>query len=549
MKAPVEIELKFAVPAGSRQLVDEMSRAQAAPQRITLGAQYLDTADRRLAKAGLAWRLRREGRRWVQCLKAAGPSAIERFEHEVPRPNASPDAQAHAGTPAGDRLIRLLQDAKAEGQEVEVRYRTDVRRLVRRVRTRGAVVEVAFDEGRLSAVESALRIREVEFELVSGSAVSMLAMAERWRKRFGLVLDPRSKAERGDRLAQGSPFPALRKASHPRYADDANALEAFARVVDECLAHITANAIGLCDGDPALRVEHVHQLRVGIRRLRSALRCFRGWVPEPRDALVDELRALFTTLGAARDRDVLDSGVAAALARAGAPDIPLAASAAAAPDPVAVVRGDDAQRLLLAWTTWRVSWAEAASTPPPKPAAPAAPHDAPAPTAAADAGVATAGAVVPDSPAAATAAALGGDVAAPTPEPDPAGAFHRKAERRLRRWHRRIAGDANRFDALDEAALHALRKRIKRQRYAVEFFAPVLRRKAVKRYLEPLTAMQERMGELNDLFVARGRYQDVVTSDPAAWFALGWITARIAEVRRQAKRDLDELATARPPGT
>ena len=32
---------------------------------------------------------------------------------------------------------------------------------------------------------------------------------------YGLVFDPRSKAERGDRLADGSPFPAVRKAAAP----------------------------------------------------------------------------------------------------------------------------------------------------------------------------------------------------------------------------------------------------------------------------------------------------------------------------------------------
>jgi CHAD domain-containing protein len=103
------------------------------------------------------------------------------------------------------------------------------------------------------------------------------------------------------------------------------------------------------------------------------------------------------------------------------------------------------------------------------------------------------------------------------------------------------------FDTLDEAQLHELRKRIKRQRYAVEFFAPLLRRRAMDRYLAPLAAIQERMGELNDLVVARERYQTLVASDPAAWFALGWLAARIAEVRALARPELEALASAEPP--
>jgi CHAD domain-containing protein len=105
------------------------------------------------------------------------------------------------------------------------------------------------------------------------------------------------------------------------------------------------------------------------------------------------------------------------------------------------------------------------------------------------------------------------------------------------------------FDELDEVSLHALRKRIKRQRYAVEFFAPALRRRKVDRYLSAVVAIQDRMGELNDLFVARAQYQSLVESDSAAWFALGWLAARIAEVRALAKPELGRLAKADPPTT
>jgi hypothetical protein len=55
------------------------------------------------------------------------------------------------------------------------------------------------------------------------------------------------------------------------------------------------------------------------------------------------------------------------------------------------------------------------------------------------------------------------------------------------------------------------------------------------------------MGELNDLFVARTQYQLLIESDPAAWFAIGWLTARIAEVRAQAKPELERLAKVEPP--
>lgn len=590
-----EVELKFLVPReGRAALLAEVTRQSASPERRRLAALYLDTPDRRLAAAGMAWRLRREGRRWIQTLKSGGGSAIERFEHEVIRPGPVHDAVLHAGSRTGDKLAKILRNAEAEGLEVGVRFQTDVRRIARRIRTKGAVVEVAFDEGTLLAGGARLRISEVEFELVSGSASSLLALAERWRKRFGLLYDPRSKAERGDRLAEGSPFPPLRKAARPEYPRDASALDAFGKVLDESHAHICRNVIGLIDGDRALRVEHVHQLRVGIRRLRSGLRSYRGWVPEPPAELVEELKRLFTELGRARDSDVLDSGVAAHLKAAGAPPLTLPKSQAG-PDPAATVGAPQVQKMLLAWLAWRVRLQEGAGiglAPAPVVAPVVAPLVVAAPLSAASVAAALA-----DSPAmpgqiaagdglesAATAATSGPTAWGPTasgPEGEPAGeparapadneppvpgaeqaqaapavprpgdddsqAFPRKAQQRLRKWHRQIVAAWKSFDQLDEEQLHLLRKLIKRQRYAVEFFAPLLRRRDVERYLKPLQSIQDRMGELNDLFVARTRYQAMLPAQPAAWFAVGWLAARIVEVRAQAKPELKLLAKADPP--
>ncbi len=459
---------------------------------------YLDTLDRRLAQVGIAWRLRREGRRWVQTLKAQGASPLERFEHEVVRPHATFDPTLHGDTPAGDRLLKVLDQARADGAEPGERFRTQVRRTARRVRTRGAVVEIAFDEGRLVAGEESRRILEIEFELVSGSALAMLALAERWRQRFGLLYDPRSKAEQGDRLACGEPIAALRRSARPKYGEHATATEAFAAVLDECLAQASRNAMGLIVGDPQQRTEHVHQLRVGIRRLRSALRSFESWVPEPPDHLVEGLRLLFTTLGLSRDNAVLGSGVMAELAAAGAPALQKPPGLAA-PDPALVVRHTATQRLLLDWIAWRVALQTAPI-----------------------------------------------DVQRFEPPCEPH-SLQRSAARRLRRWHARLTADWQAFDQLDDTELHALRKRIKRQRYAVEFFAPLLRRRQVERYLGALTAIQDRMGELNDVFVARGRYQALATPDPGAWFALGWLAARIAELRELAKAELERLANTDPP--
>lgn len=494
-----DIEARFLVPPASRAgVAAALARGVTTLQRTALLTLHLDTADRRLARAGLSWQLRRDGRRWVQTLAAEGADGQAPLVHEAPRPEGTPDATAHAGTPAGERLARLLQRAQARGDAVGVRFSIQVRRTLRRMRTGGAVVELRFDDGWIAAAGQRQRLCELSLRRVSGPDAALWALAERWRQPLGLLLDPRSAAARGERLADGKPAAALRKAGAPGYGDDATADEAFAAVLDECLAQITGNAIGLIhgDGDGTRRAEHVHQLRVGIRRLRTALRSFEGWVPAPPAALVDGLRALFATLGECRDSDVLGAGVVADLARAGAPPLD-APPGPAGPDPAAALRAADTQRLLLAWLAWR-----------------------------------------------ATLGATGVD-GEPPQQPAP---LRRRAARRLRHWHARIVAAWQAFDALDEAGLHALRKRIKRQRYAVEFFRPLLRRRQVGRYLDALAAIQDRMGELNDLHVAQARYQALAVPEPAAWFALGWLAARIAALRALAGPELGRLAQVDPPG-
>jgi CHAD domain-containing protein len=528
LKTRTEIALKFAVPAASRAAVRaEMAPRLDAVERLSLATLYLDTETRHLAHAGLEWRLRREGRRWIQSLRSASEPGLEWSEHEVIRPRAGFDPVQHAGTAIGARLLAVLQAARQEGIEVGVRSQTEVRRMVRRVRTREAVVEVTVDEGRMLSDQSSRPIRDIEFRRVSGSLSAMLALVERWRKRHGLLYDPRSEAELGEQLAAGARFPSVRKALHPDYTRDAAVGEAFGRVLDECLAHMTRNAVGLYEDDPPSRVEHVHQLRVGIRRLRSALRSFEGWTPAPPPDLVEQLRALFATLGLARDADVLSSGVMAALQKIGAPAAaPAPIEEHATPDPGDTARCGEAQRLLLGWVAWRISLSELSqreANPLPLTTQP---------TSAAVHATGTLDGRAPDRSA--------GDA-------DEVRTLRQRAARRLRRWHQRIVADWKAFDELDVVRLHALRKRIKRQRYAVEFFAPLLVRKKVATYLKPLAVVQERMGELNDLFVAQTQYEELVKTEPTAWFALGWLTARIEVVRSLAKPDLGRLAEAMPP--
>ena len=197
-----EIELKFQVPAARRAALGK-AVATTTAKRIVLRARYFDTSDRRLGRAGLALRVRKEGRRWVQTLKGAGDGIWQRLEHEVPlrpAPGVVPaaDPALHDGTPAGDALRQVLGDG-----ELLAIYGTEVTRTQRLLRAPGCVVELAFDQGALTAGDRRWPLCELEFELKGGDATALVALAARWVQRFGLTLDTRTKAERGDRLARG----------------------------------------------------------------------------------------------------------------------------------------------------------------------------------------------------------------------------------------------------------------------------------------------------------------------------------------------------------
>lgn len=467
-----EIELKFQVPPERRARVEAAVTARLAATRpLRLQAAYFDTADGLLAGAGVALRLRREGARWVQTLKAAGADTMTRLEHNAPRRERSAalpalDLSLHQGTPAGERLAALL--ASRPGAVLACRYRTDIRRTARTLRRQGAVLELAFDQGSIAAGEASLPVCELEIELIGGSPAGLLAVAGGWMQRHGLWLDTRSKAERGTLLAEGTPRAPARKSAAVSLEASMDAPAARRWVLRECLQQVAVNASQLASGD--FGDEHLHQLRVGLRRLRTALRLLAP--PGAADPLEEAAADLFRALGASRDQAAvgapLRAQLAAAMSACGSslapPELPLGPAG----DPVQIVHAAAAQQLLI-------------------------------------------------------------DLMAATLEPEapmpgePIGAF---LAPRLDRWHRQVRRDAARFDTLDDAARHRLRKRVKRLRYGVEFARGLLGGKKATAYLRALAALQERLGELNDAGVAAAALQAAPADDPALAFALGWLAAR-----------------------
>lgn len=580
MRRMHEIELKFQVEPAARAAVAR-AVATSTAQRTRLQAVYFDTAGRDLARAGIALRLRREGARWVQTLKAAD-TEMRRLEHEVPLASRSAqppalDPALHDGHPAGLRLRAVLAeagrtragaagigaaagptvgpaaDASPAGDDGPVplveRFRTDVQRWHRVQRVPGGAVELAYDVGVIIGGGSTVEICELEIEALRGPEGMVVAVARRWVDRFGLWLDVRSKAERGDRLARGIERVPAVVGEPPALTTIDDVQAARRQAVQAALSQLLPNAAEIAAGlhDEA----HVRELRLGLQRLRSGLRLLRNPADIAEDPLDPALRRLSRGLDAThglhealRDLDPL-------LREAGAPVAGLAPQAEPDADPGALLRSRESARLWLDL----LALVHGAPTPGAGAAAGAAGGEG---AAVALRGSATAASVAralqrASARAARAGAGVGADAGA-TPETPAAAAGDASAgagliaqlRRRLRRLHREAAIGGASFLALDEAGRLRLRKRLRQLRDVVEFLGPLERSAERRRYLRRLQRLQAHLGRYGDLRLAETAYRERAGEEPLAWFAVGWLAARQPVTLDDCVEALDRLAR-RPP--
>jgi adenylate cyclase len=468
----MEIELKLLLPeAGQRRFLRHpvLKTALATAGRRLVNI-YFDTPDLRLLGHGIALRLRRQGDQWLQTVKCSGQrhgALAARPEWETPY--------------SGQFDFSVIDDARVRGFLDRSKVRATLMPIfethfLRRVWSLPGL-ELVLDRGWIAAAGRREPISEVEIELVGDAQVGQLfALADQLSAHQLLLPAWQSKAERGYRLFRGEAAAPRRAAAGADFAADATPAAAFAAIATDCLAQMEANRAGtLAAADP----EYLHQMRVAVRRLRACLRIFAPLLPaDDVDALLPALRELMQALGQGRDLDVLQTESLAPLV-ATLPDDPRLAALLAAVDlrrqaahAVISRQLDDAAhgRLLLALTALLQP---------------------------------------------------GDDAAAGTLED-----FARARLRRLGRRLRRLARAATPGDA---SGLHAMRIAVKRLRYALEFFQPLLRRRE-RRLARCLADIQETLGQINDLATADRLLAAIAGGDPAlreaAALAGGWNAER-----------------------
>ncbi len=490
-QAETEIELKLHVPAARVPAVEKALQDRTRSKMVHLQAAYFDTPGRDIAAAGLAWRVRREGNRWVQTLKGHLPESdgLERAEHNVVQHGRAwpkPDAAVFAGTPAGDQLATVLATLAERGSPAPAeRFRTDIQRMERVQKVAGGSVAFAFDRGTIRAPGGrSTEVCELEIELVSGSSAAVIATARKWVQRHGLWIDVVNKALRGSLVADGLSVAPVAKGVKPKLHEAMSADEMLRAITSTCLGQILRNTSALAND--LAEPQHVHLARVGMRKLRSVLRELGHLSPAVQPEWADRLGEFFARLGAARDRDVL-ADLLPTIVAAGGPEFTL--PVAAATDAGDVAR-DPAFTLLV------LDLMEYA-------------HGAPLP-------------------------AQEGDL----PVRDLVAAELRRLHRHTLRGHAEFAG-------LEEEAQHSVRKELKRLRYVAELTAGLFPRKQVAAYVKALAPAQDALGALNDLVVARDTLAaHAAAGTPEAWFGAGWAAAQIPRAARACVRPLAAASAA-----
>ena len=482
-----EIELKFVLDeAGAAALktrLKELGLTQGPLRPRALRSVYHDTPDHALARAGMAVRLRKDGRRWLQTVKAraslaGGLSRVEEIESPAPGGRldlaAFPDAtRAGIAAAIGERPLAPVFETEMKRASLDLPL------------PGGGSAELALDEGTIRAAAHEAAFREAELELRDGELAALYELAAQLFPEGGLHLSTRSKAARGYLLATKGRIddpPVPRKARAVPLAPEQSAETAARDVLRESVAQVAANIRAVLESDEP---EGPHQLRVGLRRLRSALTVFAEVTRGPEAARLNaEARWLGQETGHLRDLDVLIHEIVEPDAAAH-PDEPgfgvlhgaLDARRADLRDALrTTLRQARAQRLQLDLARFVEArgWL--------------APQDY--------------------------------DQTARLAQPV-ADLAVRALDARWKAVTKRARGIAD----LPVPARHELRKRLKKLRYATEFLSDLYPQKRVRPFVKQLRALQQVFGDLNDAAMAEAQLAAgparPAAADPDAQRAVG----------------------------
>lgn len=200
----MEIELKYSIPA--HEVADEIWKDKLffhmeeddSREEMCFLAKYFDTPDCDLAKNDIAYRVRKEGCRWVAALKWKGHSegALHtREEINVPVNDDKPAPGVFKESEIGAEFLRII-----EGKTLYSMLETRFHRRRFRIDTGTGIFELSVDEGWIVTPYGEEPISEVELELFSGETEELEELGKRLCETYDLEKQSKSKYARGIKI-------------------------------------------------------------------------------------------------------------------------------------------------------------------------------------------------------------------------------------------------------------------------------------------------------------------------------------------------------------
>ena len=291
-----EIELKFEVaPRELRKLKAAQVLHRTSSKQENLVSVYFDTPKHKLARNGISLRVRHNGAKRLQTIKSGGSNGSYsrgEWEHEIK--GDVPNLRKAGDTPLEPLLTKKLK------RSLKPVFQTHIHRTSVPVRKNGTRMEVALDEGQVRAGRQSAPISELELELKRGKPGEIFKLAHEMGKLAPATLSLKSKSERGYDLIENKPAKAI-GGEKIRVRRGMSTTDAFRTIGRSILRHIAGNETAVRRSDS----EGVHQMRVGLRRLRAAISLFSNLLGDQEtEGVKAELKWLTGELAPARDLDV-----------------------------------------------------------------------------------------------------------------------------------------------------------------------------------------------------------------------------------------------------
>tara|TARA_R110002096_G_scaffold316010_14_gene510414 strand:+ start:4488 stop:6074 length:1587 start_codon:yes stop_codon:yes gene_type:complete len=273
------------------------------PEHCELASRYFDTPDCALNEEDVELRIRREGDRWIQTMKVAEQpgdalGVYERMEYDAEVDDAElnldllPAQNGHGKLPVHKSKIQ---------KKLQPVFETKISRTLHDLEIQGDLVEMVVDEGEVSAGGKVTALCQIELELKRGRPETLYEVASQLAKQVPVRLGSPRKADVGYRLLNHRE-PEPQKITPLKFRAKIPVEEAFLAILTNCLELIRGNEAAILEGR---NIDAVHQMRIGLRRLKSLFSVFSIAIPKRITAPFKErLDVIGVPLGVARDWDV-----------------------------------------------------------------------------------------------------------------------------------------------------------------------------------------------------------------------------------------------------